>query len=118
MPVVTKEIELNDGSTILVKQVSGRMKLKIEAVQAKIYRRFRHFGDPNEWTIEQHEEFADALDEEDAGLEAQVETWLPFCIMGDGLTIDDLESDELMRVLQFARGDTEEGSIPLDSSQE
>ena len=57
MPVATKEIELNDGSKILVKQVSGRKKLKIEAKQAKVYRNFRHFGDPTTWTMEQHEEF-------------------------------------------------------------
>ena len=118
MPVATKEIELNDGSTILVKQVSGRKKIKIEAKQARVFRKFRHFGDPVDWTPEQHEEFADRLDEAEAGLEAQVEEWLPDCIISEGLTIDDLESDELMRVLSFCRGDTEEGAIPLESSQE
>tara|TARA_R100000995_G_scaffold84604_1_gene63869 strand:+ start:1059 stop:1415 length:357 start_codon:yes stop_codon:yes gene_type:complete len=118
MPIAKKEIELNDGSTILVKQVSGRKKIKIEAIQAKVYRRFRHNGDPNDWTSEQHEEFADALDELGAGLEAQVEAWLPECIESEGITIDDLDSEELMRVLSFARGDTEEGAIPLESSQE
>tara|TARA_R100000995_G_C3483112_1_gene125299 strand:+ start:41 stop:397 length:357 start_codon:yes stop_codon:yes gene_type:complete len=118
MPVATKEIELNDGSTMLVKQVSGRKKLKIEAKQARVFRQFRHFGDPTEWTPEQHEEFADGLDAAEAGLEAQVEQWLPDCIISEGLTIDDLESDELMRVLSFCRGDTEEGAIPLESSQE
>ena len=118
MPVAEREIKLNDGSTILVKQVSGRKKLKIESTQAKVYRKFRHFGEPTEWTMEQHEEFADSLDEEGAGLEAQVEAWLPDCILTDGVTIDDLDSEELMRVLSFVRGDTEEGAIPLDSSQE
>ena len=118
MPVATKEIELNDGSKVLVKQVSGRKKLKIEAKQARVFRQFRHFGDPMEWTQDQHEEFADALDELDAGLEAQVEQWLPDCILTEEYTIDDLESDELMRVLSFCRGDTEEGAIPLESSQE
>ena len=54
MPVAEREIELNDGSTILVKQVSGRKKLKIESTQAKVYRKFRHFGEPTEWTMEQH----------------------------------------------------------------
>lgn len=118
MPVATKEIELNDGSKVLVKQVSGRKKLKIEAKQAKVYRNFRHFGDPTTWTMEQHEEFADALDEVGAGLEDQVEEWLPDCIISDTYTIDDLESDELMEILRFVRGDTEEGALPLDSSEE
>ena len=118
MPVAEREIELNDGSTILVKQVSGRKKLKIESTQAKVYRKFRHFGEPTEWTMEQHEEFSDALDEEGAGLEAQVDSWLVDCILSDGVDIDDLESDELMTVLSFVRGDTEDGAIPLVSSQE
>tara|TARA_R100000152_G_C6777923_1_gene208155 strand:+ start:978 stop:1334 length:357 start_codon:yes stop_codon:yes gene_type:complete len=118
MPIAQKEIELNDGSKILVKQVSGRKKLKIEAIQAKVYRRFRHFGEPTDWTMEQHEEFSDALDEEGAGLEAQVDSWLEDCILSDGIDIDDLESDELMAVLSFVRGDTEDGAIPLESSQE
>ena len=118
MPIAKKVIELNDGSMVLVKQVSGRKKIKIEAIQAKVYRRFRHNGDPNDWTMEQHEEFSDALDELGAGLEAQVDAWLPDCILTEGITIDDLDSVELMRVLGYVRGDTEEGAIPLESSQE
>ena len=101
MPVAKKEIELNDGNTILVRQVSGRKKLKIEAKQARVFRQFRHFGDPTEWTQDQHEEFADALDDLDAGLEAQVEQWLPDCILTEEYTIDDLESDELSASCRF-----------------
>ena len=41
MPVAEKEIELEDGSKILVKQASGRKKLKIEAIQARVFRQFR-----------------------------------------------------------------------------
>ena len=123
MPIATKEIELNDGVKVLVKQVSGRKKLKIEAIQARVYRSYRHFGSPLEWTTEQHEEFADALDEAGAGIEAQVENWLEDCILTEGIDIDDLTTEELMAVLNWVRGselpeDDGEGSIPLDSSQE
>ena len=41
MPVAEKEIELDDGSKILVRQASGRKKIKIEAIQAKVFRKFR-----------------------------------------------------------------------------
>lgn len=118
MPVAEKEIELNDGSKILVRQASGRKKIKIEAIQAKVFRKFRHFGSPNDWNMEQHEEFADALDEAGAGIEAQVNAWMEDCILTDGVDLDDLTTDEIMTVLNWVRGDTEEAAIPLDSSQE
>tara|TARA_Y100000004_G_scaffold189250_1_gene244563 strand:- start:67 stop:423 length:357 start_codon:yes stop_codon:yes gene_type:complete len=118
MPVAEKEIELDDGSKILVKQASGRKKLKIEALQAKVFRQFRDKGDPTDWDMSVHEEFSDALDEAGAGIEAQVEAWLPGCIITEGVDLDDLTSQEIMRVLNWVRGDTEEASIPLDSSQE
>lgn len=130
MPVARKDIELNDGSVITVRQVSGKKKLKIEARQAKVFRNYRHFGEPTEWTTEQHEEFADALDEAGAGLQAQVDEWLEECIVSEGINIDDLTSEELMNVLSFVRGDLdiekspsgeeiEEGnSVPLEHSQE
>ena len=118
MPVLTSEIELDDGSKIQVKQASGMKKLKIEARQAKVFRQFRHFGLPTDWSVEQHEEFADALDEAGAGIEDQVDAWLEECIISDNLDLDDLESDELMRVLSWVRGDDESAAIPLDSSQE
>ena len=117
MPVLTKEIELDDGSKIEVKQASGMKKLKIEARQAKVFRQFRHFGNPNDWSIEQHEEFADALDKAEAGLEAQASEWLTDCIITEGVDIDALTSPELMKVLNFVRGDeieSPEGSAPLE----
>ena len=118
MPVAEKEIELNDGSKILVRQASGRKKIRIEAIQAKVFRQFRHYGSPTDWTIEQHEEFADALDEQGAGIEAQIEAWLPDCIKTEGVDLDDLTTEDIMTLLNFVRGDTEEGAIPLESSQE
>ena len=118
MPVAQKEIELDDGSTILVKQASGRKKLKIEAIQARVFRQFRDKGNPTDWAIEQHEEFADALADAGAGLEDQVEAWLPDCILTEGVDIDDLTTVEIMNVLSWVRGDTEEAAIPLESSQE
>ena len=118
MPVVQKEIELDDGSTILVKQASGRKKLKIEAIQARVFRQFRDKGNPNDWELDQHEEFADALSEAGAGIEDQVEAWLPDCILSEGIDIDDLTTIEIMKVLSWVRGDSEEASIPLESSQE
>jgi len=118
MPVAEKELELDDGTKILVRQASGRKKLKIEAIQARIFRQFRHYGSPEDWTIEQHEEFADALDEAGGGIEAQVEAWLPDCILTEGVDLDDLTTMEIMTLLNWVRGDTEEAAIPLESLQE
>lgn len=119
MPIAQKEIELNDGSKIMVRQVSGRKKLKIESIQAKVFRGFRDKGEPTDWSMDTHEEFADALDEAGAGIEAQVDAWLEHCIISpEDIDLDDLESDELMRVLSWVRGDDESAAIPLDSSQE
>ena len=118
MPIAQKEIELNDGSKIMVRQVSGRKKLKIETIQARVFRGFKDRGEPQDWGMDIHEEFADALDEAGAGIEDQVDSWLGECIISDDLDLDDLESDELMRVLSWVRGDDETAAIPLDSSQE
>ena len=119
MPIAQKEIELNDGSKIMVRQVSGRKKLKIESIQAKVFRSFRDKGEPTDWSMDTHEEFADALDEAGAGIEAQVDAWLEDCIISpEDIDLDDLESDELMKVLSWVRGDDESAAIPLDFSQE
>lgn len=118
MPIAQKEIELNDGSKIMVRQVSGRKKLKIETIQARVFRNFKGKGEPQDWDMDTHEEFADALDKAGAGIEDQVDAWLEECIISDNLDLDDLESDELMRVLSWVRGDDESAAIPLDSSQE
>ena len=119
MPIAQKEIELNDGTKIMVRQISGRKKLKIESIQAKVFRSFKSRGDPTTWTTDIHEEFADALDEANGGIEAQVESWLGECIISpEDMDLDDLTTDELMRVLSWVRGDDESAAIPLDSSQE
>ena len=117
MPVLTGTIELDDGSSIEVKQASGMKKLAIENIQAKVFRQFRHFGNPGNWSDEQGEEFGDALDAAGAGITAQAEAWLPDCIITEGIEIDDLNSVELMKVLSFVRGDEEEapeGALPLE----
>ena len=119
MPVKEKEIELDDGTKIRVKQASGRTKLKIEAIQARIFRKFRDNGNPSEWTMEQHEAFADALDEAGGGIEAQVEAWLPNCVIEpENFDYDSLTTPELMLVLGWIRGDEEAGALPWEHSQE
>ncbi len=117
MPILTKEIELDDGTVIEVRQASGIKKLKIENIQAKVFRQFRQFGNPMDWTDEQQEEFADSLDEAGGGIEAQAAEWLVDCIITENVDIDSLNSPELLRVLSFVRGDeiqAPEGSIPLE----
>ena len=119
MPVLKKEIELDDGRKVWVRQASGMDKLRIENIQARTFRKFRELGaDPNDWTPEQHEAFADALDEAGGGLTDQVETWLPKCILDKDVDIDTLTGDEIRTILNFVRGDTLEGAIPLASCAE
>jgi hypothetical protein len=115
MPVLKKEIELDNGKTIMVRQASGMDKLKIEKVQAMTLRKCRHFGaDPTEWTDEQQEEFAMMLDENGAGLEDQIQAWLPVCVLDTEIDIGLLTSEEVMRILNFVRGDDLEGAVPLE----
>ena len=115
MPVLKKEIELDNGKTIMVLQASGMDKLKIEKVQAMTLRKCRHFGaDPTEWTDEQQEEFAILLDEAGGGLEDQIQAWLPKCVLDEEIDINLLTSEEVMRVLNFVRGDDLEGAVPLE----
>lgn len=115
MPVLKKEIELDNGKTILVRQASGMDKLKIEKVQAMTLRKCRHFGaDPSAWTEEQQEEFATMLDEAGGGLEDQIQEWLPKCVLDEQIDINFLTSEEIMRVLNFVRGDDLEGAVPLE----
>jgi len=116
MPVLKKEIELSDGKKIWVRQASGMEKLRIENIQAKVFRKLRHFGaDPTEWTPEQHEEFAVMLDEEGGGMTDQIMTWIPTCVIEPkDFDINTLTSLEIRDILGFVRGDTLEGAIPLD----
>tara|TARA_A100001201_G_scaffold2001_3_gene5038 strand:+ start:1629 stop:1988 length:360 start_codon:yes stop_codon:yes gene_type:complete len=116
VPVLKKEIELNDGKKIWVRQASGMDKLAIEKTQAQILRQFRHFGaNPGEWTEEQHAEFSDALTEAGAGIDGQIESWVPRCIISEDVDVHTLTSQELRTILEFVRGDDLEGAVPLDS---
>jgi len=116
MPVLKKEIELNDGRKIWVRQASGMQKLRIENIQAGVFRKFKHFGDPIEWTDEQNEEFVTALDESGGGVATQMAEWIPKCILDEDIDVDTLTSQELRDILSFVRGDDPEGAIPLGNS--
>lgn len=116
VPVLKKEIELNDGKKIWVRQASGMDKLAIEKIQAQTFRKFRHFGtNPAEWTPEQHEEFNDALSEAGAGIDSQIQSWVPKCVIEENFDINTLTSEEVRDILNFVRGDDLEGAVPLDS---
>ena len=119
MPVMKKEIELNDGTKIWVRQASGMDKLRIENIQARVFRQFRHFGpDPNEWSPKQNEEFADAIDEAGCGITAQCAEWIPICVMDKDFDTDTLTSEECRDILYFIRGDDPEGAVPLGHSSQ
>tara|TARA_B110000858_G_scaffold198533_1_gene266393 strand:- start:17024 stop:17371 length:348 start_codon:yes stop_codon:yes gene_type:complete len=114
MPVLKKEIELNNGTKVWVRQASGMDKLKIEKLQAVALRKCRHFGpNPSEWTDEQQEEFAVHLDEAGAGIDSQIQEWVPKCILTESVDAEMLTSEELMTLLRFVRGDDAEGAVPL-----
>lgn len=117
MPVLTKEIELNDERKILVRQASGIEKIRLESKQAKVLRKFRHFGEPSSWSEEQQMEFSDALDEEGCGIADQIDAWIPNCILSEDVSIHDLNMEELLSVLAFVRGDDSvapDGAPPLE----
>jgi len=72
-----------------------------------------------EWTEEQNEEFASAVDEAGAGIDAQVDAWLPVCVLTEDFDIDSLTSLEMYEILRWIRGDEDpEGAIPLVPSSE
>ena len=116
MPVMKKEIELDDGRKIWVRQASGMERLKITNIQGRAFRKMRHAGTPDKWTDEQNEEFASMLDDMGAGIDAQMEAWIPPCIMDEDVDINTLTFDELNEILAFVRGDDEEGAVPFQSS--
>lgn len=68
MPVKKKEFELDDGTTIWVRQASGMEKLKISNIQARIFREFEDKGSPENWESETHQAFSDRLEEEGGAL--------------------------------------------------
>ena len=116
MPVKKKEFELDDGTKVWVRQASGIEKLKISNVQAKVFREFADKGDPTDWGEDLHLEFANRLDEEGAGLSAQVEQWLAPCVISDDFDINFFTVEELLPILNFVRGDDEEGAVSFLSS--
>lgn len=111
-----KEIELDDGTKIWVRQASGMERLKITNIQGKAFRKMQHAGDPSDWTDEQNEEFATMLDEMGGNVEEQMNTWIPPCILDENVDINLLTFEELNRILMFVRGDDTEGSVPFLSS--
>ena len=120
MPVLKKEFELDDGTKITCRQAGGMIKLRIENIQARVFRDHMHFGlDTTEWTAEQQKTFADALEKEGAGMEDQIKTWIPKCVIEPKeFDIDSLTSEELRMILGFVRGDDPDGAPPLDNSSE
>ena len=117
MPIAKKEIELEDGRKIWVRQASGMERLGIEAKTAKVIRKCRDFGtDPMAWTEDQQMQYLDLLDEEGVGMEHQIEQWLPKCIMDEELDINLLTSEEIRELYIFISGQDGEGAIPLGSS--
>ena len=113
MTVMKKEIELEDGTKIWVRQASGMEKLAVTNAQGKAVRLLRHAGDPEEWTDEQNEEFQVAVDELGGGLDAQIEGWIPPCIIDEEFDINTLTFEELTIILSFVRGDDRDGAVPL-----
>jgi hypothetical protein len=116
MPVMKKEIELDDGRKIWVRQASGMEKLKITNIQGRAFRKMRHAGSPEKWTDEQNEEFALIVDEMGGGIESQIESWVPACILDEGFDVNTLTFEELNTILQFVRGDDQEGAVPFQNS--
>jgi hypothetical protein len=113
MPVMKKEIELDDGTKIWIRQASGMERLKITNIQGRAFRKMRHAGDPTDWTEEQNEEFAILVDDLGGGVDAQMETWIEPCILDEDIDINLLTFEELNTMLQFVRGDDEDGAVPF-----
>tara|TARA_R110001592_G_scaffold104354_3_gene293718 strand:- start:29580 stop:29936 length:357 start_codon:yes stop_codon:yes gene_type:complete len=118
VPVLKKQIELDDESKVWVRQASGLEKIGIESAQAKAVRRCKEFGSPEEWDEVQNESFLEIIEELGASLQHQMEAWIPPCIIEEDFDLNSLTSDEMRRILLFVRGDDPEGAIPLGSSQE
>ncbi len=116
MPIMKKEIELDDGRKIWVRQASGMERLKITNIQGRAFRKMRHAGDPTEWTEEQNEEFVDMLDDMGGGIVEQIEAWIPVCVLDDDVDVNTLSFEELNTILQFVRGDDVDGAVPFQSS--
>ena len=111
MPVKKKEFELDDGSKVWVRQASGIEKLNISNAQAKVFRKFADKGDPTEWDEETNMAFSEALDEEGAGLQSQIDNWLAPCGLDESFDVNLFTVEELLPILSFVRGDDEEGAV-------
>ena len=120
MPVLKKTFTLDDGTELVVRQAGGMAKLKIENIQARVFREHLHFGlDPTAWTQDQQIEFSSALDAEGAGYQDQIHSWVPACIVEPkDFDVADLTSEELRMILGFVRGDDPDGAPPLEPSSE
>ena len=108
-----KEIKLEDGTKIWVRQASGMEKLSVTTAQGKAFRKMRHAGEPEDWTDEHSEEFAEIVDELGGGVDTQIGVWIPPCLLDEDININMLTSEELLIILAFVRGDDKDGAVPL-----
>ena len=116
MPVKKKEFKLDDDTTVWVRQASGMEKLAISNIQAKVYRKFvTSHGETDKWGDEVGLDFSAAMDEEGAGIQAQIDQWLVKCLLPeegkDAFNPNYFTIEELMPILGFVRGDDEEGAV-------
>ena len=120
MPVITKEIELNDGTKVEVRQASGFEKLPFESMLAKAFRKHRAFGADNmKWTEEQQEEFMDSLEEMGGSIHEQMLKLDTPCIITEDIDVNTFTAEELRDIFVFVRGGSDEdGEPPLDLSGE
>lgn len=115
MAVLKRQFKIGNKE-IWVRQASGMERLKFETLLAKTFRKFKHFGyEQTSWTEEQQEEFMVALEEKGGGMEDQILTLVPPCILDKDFNVEMLDRNELMEVFEFVRGDDPEGAVPLDS---
>jgi len=121
VPVKKKEFKLDDDTTVWVRQASGMEKLAISNIQAKVYRDFiKSHGETDKWSDDISQEFSDNMDEEGAGIQAQIDQWLIKCIIPEegkeSFDPNYFTIEELMPILGFVRGDDEEGAVNFLSS--
>jgi len=115
MPVMKRDFEISETTTLTVRQASGMERLHFETLLAKAFRKFRHFGpDQSKWTEQQQEEFLAHVEEQGGGMDDQIRRMVPPCIVEPkGFDINLLDSGELMTIYNFVRGEEQEGAVPL-----
>jgi len=121
VPVKKKEFKLDDDTTVWVRQASGMEKLAISNIQARVYRKFvTSHGETDKWGDGVGLDFSAAMDEEGAGIQAQIDQWLVNCLLPeegkDVFNPNYFTIEELMPILGFVRGDDEEGAVNFLSS--